>query len=648
MAFRFFAGFVLIILCSYSTLFSADWYASGRGGAIAGGGSMKGVDAGLAMLKKDGKAADAAAATILTLAITDYGMFCMGGEVPFIHYDVEKNEVKVLSGQGRAPRDTAAINWLLQNGVPKANTTGNIKSAAVPAVIDLVVQAMKLWGKLRFEDVAQPTLQILDAGGQSWYANLAATMRKLITTEQTTAGTREQKLQAVSDRFYKGDIADALDSWYKSNGGLLRKKDLEMHITKLEDPIKIVYKGYTVYKCDVWTQGAVLLQSLRLLEGYDLKSMGHLSADFIHVTAEAMKLAFADRDEYYADPEFADVPLTQLLSDQYTNIRRPLIKMNRASDTIVSGDPRNMLAVNPNPHPKLKWPHGTTTCCVVDQYGNMVASTPSGWGSTAGAGSTGVPHGTRLISIHNWSNHPNRLAPGKRPCITLTPTLVMKNGKPILAISVAGGDIQDQTALNLFLDFVEFGFMPQDAVTKPRFSTEHLTGFFSQVPPVLASLECNTTVASSVRTQLSSRGHKVTTTSGAVGNPVMIYVDQTTGTAYAAGDPNASRKVGAILNPTWVPEFTNSIIRSRTMSVVPQSGRVAISYHLINPKAASLEIYNPRGTLITSLAVAEKSGENTVFWNGTNESAERSTAGCYMAVLCENGNRTSVKFMLSH
>ena len=179
-------------------------------------------------------------------------------------------------------------------------------------------------------------------GIQTWLKHL----RKLISTEKETAGTREEKIRKARDRFYKGDIADELNDYYISSGAFLRKSDLEAHETVVEEPVTISYRGYEVYKCNTWTQGPVLLQSLRLLENFDLKSMGASASEYIHVTAEAMKLAYADRDKYYGDPAFVDVPLKQLLSDEYTGIRWPLIDMDRASQVIRPGNPYNMTAVD--------------------------------------------------------------------------------------------------------------------------------------------------------------------------------------------------------------------------------------------------------------------------------------------------------------
>lgn len=637
---------MIAIGCFYSNL-SADWYAQGNGGAVAAGRTEKSADAGIEILKAEGTAADAAVAVLLVLTAEDFGMFCMGGEVPLIHYEAATGEVKVLSGQGRAPLDPVAIQWLIDNGIPKAYTSNNIKSAAVPAVIDLCVTAMQQWGKLSFEEVAQPLLRILDNGTTSWYDELAATMRKLIQSEKDCSGTYVEKLQAVSDRFYRGDIADDLDAWYKSKGGFLTKEDLAAHVTNIEDPISIEYKGYTVYKCDTWTQGAFLLQSLRLLEGFNLTEMGHNSADYIHVITESMKLAFADRDEYYVDPEFADVPLDALLSDEYTELRRPLINMDRASDTIISGDPVNMLARNPNPHPMLKWPKGTTTCAVVDKWGNVVSCTPSGWGSQAGVGSTGVHHGTRLISSLSWDNHPNQIEPGKRPCITLTPTIVMKDNKPILAISVAGGDEQDQSALNLFLDFVEFGMAPKDAVSATRFTTAHRTSFFGQTIPKLASLIVSGSISSTINNTLKNRGHQLSISTSVKSNPVMIYIDQAERMYYAAGCPKSYRKCAAYDLIASSDPYHN-LLKSQNLSIIPKQNMVEIRYFIADEKKLPhIAIFNAQGRLIKNLSSAQTMGEHILRWYVTDTHGNRIVPGCYIVILSFGDTMVSSNFVYS-
>ena len=521
--------------------------ASGKGGIVASGNELA-TKAGMRILRNGGNAADAGAATLLALSIKTIGAFCIGGEVPFIYYDAENDKVQVLNGQGGAPLDEKGIEWYYEHGIPG----GDIKSAAVPAVVDLCVTALKQYGTKTFKEVVTPSIEILDAGGpnwyrdtgsgdtirtdRDWYADLAVTFRKLVEAEETKTGTRIEKLQAVSDRFYRGDIADDLEKWYIELGGFLRKKDLAAHVTRIEDPVVADYRGYTIYKCGPWTQGPWLLQSMRLLEGYDLKEMGHASADYIHVVTEAMKLGLADRDEYYGDPEFVDVPLTALLSDEYTNIRRSLIKLDKASDEIQPGDPYNMKALREGGGRAIKAQGGTTICVVADKWGNVVSATPSGLSSDAGTGgTTGLTHGARLVINNTWKGHPNSIAPGKRPRTTLTPTMVFKDGRPVLAISVAGGDMQDIAAIQLISNFVDFDMNLEDTYSSKRFSTRHFIGSFGQGRPRINALRVHESVSESVINDLKKRGHDVTTSRGNVGGVAMLYLDQETGVVHAAG-----------------------------------------------------------------------------------------------------------------
>ena len=314
------------------------WEATGKVGAVAAGGAGA-VAAGIQLLENDGNAADAAAAAILALSITDHGSFAIGGEMPFIIYDAKRRKVKVLSGLGRAPLSQEAIDWYMAHRIPG---DGDMKAAPVPAAVDLCLTALRLYGTKTFAEAVAPTLALLDAGGRDWYGRLAVTLHKMVEAERDAPGTREDKLQAAADRFYRGDIADDLVAWYSQKGGFLRHEDLAAHVTRVEDPVTVNYRGYTICKCDTWTQGPYLCQALRLLEGYDVHALGHLSADYVHVLTEALKLAMADRDAYYGDPVFADVPLQALLSDEYTTMRRPLIDRQAASQEARPGDPYNM------------------------------------------------------------------------------------------------------------------------------------------------------------------------------------------------------------------------------------------------------------------------------------------------------------------
>ena len=416
-------------------------------------------------------------------------------------------------------------------------------AAAVPSVIDLCITVMKEYGKLSFSDVVTPTLTLLQDEGEEWYSNLANTFQLLIQTENEFKGDRTEKLQAVSDRFYRGDIADELVGWYQSAGGLLTKNDLASYQTRIEEPVTIQYGDFTICKCNTWTQGPVLLQSLKLLDQLKLDQYEHLSAEYIHLVTEVLKLSFADRDHWYGDPDFETVPLEQLLSDDYTALRAPLVDMQNASNFPRPGDPVNM-------KPQLgegiyeSWDGGTTTCCVADKWGNVVASTPSGWGSDAGSGgTTGITHGTRLRSLNTTPGHPNCIKPGKRPRITLTPTIILKSKIPILAVSVAGGDLQDQTTLNLILSIMNYGLIPEKAVSAPRFSTNLHEDSFDPSSDRLATIAkeriliVNRGLDTGVIQELEKRGHKIVETDATIGNPVVLLFDRKTGTWTGATDP---------------------------------------------------------------------------------------------------------------
>ena len=533
---------------------SIGWQAVSNTGVVAAGGAQA-VAAGIEILDRDGNAADAAAATIFALNVTDHIACSIGGEVPLLIFDATKQQVKALSGQGRAPLAPEAIDWYMANGIPG---DGDIKMAPVPSVVDLCITTLQQYGTKTFEEIISPTLALLDAGDEGWHPKLAVTLRRMVEEEQLASGNREEKLQAACDRFYgrnpqRNDIAEELEAFYIERGGFLRRADLAAHTTTIEDPVSVNYRGYEVYKCGPWTQGPYLCQALRLLEGFDLKAMGHFSADYVHVVTEAIKLATADRDEYYGDPAFVDVPLAELFSDAYTEIRRPLIDMKNASLDARPGDPHAMKALKKSGvfRPGTG---GTTTCVIADRWGNVVSATPSAnVAKEAGdGGQTGVTYGNRLRSLNTTSGHPNCIQAGKRPRITLTPTLVLKDGKPILAISVAGGDLQDQAALNLLLNFIEFDLQPEAAVTAPRFATHHHQDSFDPNPnrqqtfKKAGSLTINDSIDQSTRDELARRGHDLEAKPSPIGTPVMLYVDQDSGTLYAAGDPAAGRHAAGL------------------------------------------------------------------------------------------------------
>ncbi len=515
-----------------------EWNASGKQGVVVAGGA-EAVASGLAVLKNGGNAADAAAATLLAQTVTDANQFCFGGEVPIQVYNARRGVVEVLAGMGTAPRLATREHFQKKGGIPASG----IESAAVPATLDACLTLLDRHGTRTFAEVVAPALAILDRRDQDWHSALARTFRRLIEAEKASSGDRSRGLRLVADCFYRGPIAREIDAWSRANGGLIRFSDLATHVTRVEDPVCVDYRGYTVCKCGPWTQGPYLLETLRLLQGFDLKSLGHNRADAIHLTVEAMKLGLADRDVFYADPLFAEVPLAELLSAEYAQLRRPLIDLKKASLEQRPGDPRAGKALLDREHARrgLGGPvSDTSTCLVADAQGNVVAATPSGWSGVL-AGDTGVWLGSRLQSFNIWQGHPNCIEPGKRPRITLTPTLVLKDGKPVIAVSVAGGDLQDQVTLQLLLNRIEFGLPAKEIVTTPRFSTSHHVGSFRQTAPELGSLRINAEVGEEVLAELRRRGHRIGLAKGAIGAPSVVILDLESKVIHGAGDPKAGR-----------------------------------------------------------------------------------------------------------
>jgi gamma-glutamyltranspeptidase/glutathione hydrolase len=509
---------------------------------VAGGAGA--VQAGIETLKSGGNAVDAAVATILALTVTDARSVCFGGEVPIMIYDAKTGAIEVVAGQGGAPALATREAFASGGGIPARG----LLPAAVPALLDACLTALDRHGTITFEQSAAPMLRLLDRHESDWHAKLARTIRRLIEAEKGSTADRRRGLRLAADYFYRGPLAREIGDWSLGNGGLLAFGDLARHVTHVEEPVAVTYRGYSVHKCGPWTQGPFLLEALQLLEGFDLRAMGHNSAGAIHLTVEAMKLALADRDTYYADPLYHDVPLSGLLAPQYAAARRGLIDMRHASLVRLPGDPRGgkaLLDEVPSHAGHGSTGRDTTTCLVVDEDGNVVAATPSGWSGVV-AGETGVWLGTRLQSFNLWPGHPNCIAPGKRPRITLTPTIVTKDRKPVLAVSVAGGDNQDMMTLQLVLNHIDFGLAPADSVQAPRFMSDHFIGSFRQAPPVLGGLRINPSIGQPVLDALAQLGHKLkpspTPLSAAV---TVIAIDPSSGLYTAAGDPRARRHAGA-------------------------------------------------------------------------------------------------------
>ena len=391
-------------------------------------------------------------------------------------------------------------------------------------------------------------------------ADLAATLRKLVEAEQQAlkqGKNRKEAIMAAYDRFYKGDIAQEFVRGTREEGGLITQEDLAKWKVLIEEPVKTDYRGIDVYKLNVWTQGPVMLQALNILENYDLKSMGFNSPKYIHTVYQAMNLAFADRDFYYGDPYFAPAePVQGLLSKAYAKERAKLINATRNDPTIKPGDPYPFQnGTNPFRDLLDKWKAepadkqtlapvgrkntddeldrtfyaGTTSVEAADAEGWVVSVTPSGgWIPAVIAGRTGIGLSQRAqqFVVDPAENPYNVIEPGKRPRVTLTPTMALKGGKPFLSFAVQGGDSQDQNLLQFFLNFVEFGMNVQQAVEAPNINSFQMRSSFGDHASRPGRILIANSVPASVRDELIRMGYIVTFADRTSGPINAIFFDQ--------------------------------------------------------------------------------------------------------------------------
>ena len=464
-------------------------------------------------------------------------------------------------------------------------------AATVPAVLDACVTALDQFGTKSLAEVMQPAIELADGfpidelrvqyiktrapifsawpdakqlflpngevpkvGDLFVQANLARTLREIVNAEKLGARRgRHAGLLAAREYFYRGPIAKRIGDYMQTHGGLLATADLARFHANVGQPVQADYHGYQVYKAGFWTQGPALVETLNLIEGYDLKAMGHNSAGYIHTLTEALKLALADRDRYYGDPNFVKIPMRELLAKNYAALRRPLIDQQRASLAQQPGDPLNMKAVLASATqtvgrismlPEFERANDTTCVNVIDKDGNLFSATPSGaWLPAVVAGDTGVLMGQRLQSALTDPQSPNVVAPGKRPRITLTPTLVLKNGEPFMVLSTPGGDNQDQALLQVLLNIIEFGMNPQEAVEAPRFDTQHYVSSFDDHEFLPGSLNIESRIDQKTIEELKLRGHKVKVQSdwGTLSSPTVILYNSQNGVSSAGADPRRGR-----------------------------------------------------------------------------------------------------------
>ena len=378
--------------------------------------------------------------------------------------------------------------------------------------------------------------------------DLGRTLQYMVDEEAAVASKgREAGLKAARDAFYVGDIARTIVAYHEENGGFLTAEDMADYRVTVEPPVSGSWRDHEVLTCGAWCQGPTFIQILNILEGYDLVGMGHNSPDYVHTLIEAVNLVFADRERYYGDPRFVDVPLDELLSEAYAKARRRLIHADSAwTEMPPAGDPYACRAVAEEETPQRATGGGepnlddTSYVCAVDSAGNVFSATPSDNSHSAPL----VP-GTGLVPSGRGSqsridrDHPSSLAPGKRPRLTPNPALVMKDGKPVMPIGTPGGDVQVQAMVQVFLNMRVFGMEPLAAVEAPRFASFNFPNSFAPYAYLPGRVSLEGRIDPVVGERLSELGNDVqwwpeaTYLAGAV---CTILVDHERGTLAGASD----------------------------------------------------------------------------------------------------------------
>ena len=580
----------------------------GPSGGVSAGHPLTSAAA-FAILLKGGNAFDAGVAALLAGGVLEQDLYSLGGEALVLVYPKKEAKVTSIVGQGWAPH-TVNVDWYLSR---KKNLQGEgLDPAVVPGALHAALTVLERWGTMSFEDVSAQAIAYAEHGFpmrlstartiqnelkffERWPGNktywlkpdgsiykpgetiklpsTARTLRRMVEAERgAKARGRSAGIVAARDRFYKGDIAREMVAFLRQHNAPFDESDFAEYFARIEEPARTTYRGYTVYKHGFGSQGPVLLQTLNILEQFDLHKMGYGSADYLHTVVEAMKLAYADRDSFYADPAFVKVPAEGLLSKAYAKERAALIDPAHASTAFIAGDPlRFDSQVKEWPFWKANVRAGETTAraasdpailsslgldsagvskdtthmSVIDKDGNVFDVTPSG-GWVPGAvilGDTGIGMSVRGEQFWLDKTRANQIRPHARPRYTLTPSMVFKGDVPMMAIGTPGGDNQDQTILQALLSVVEFwdDWYPNlhAAFERSRVQTLHFYGSFWPHEPGFNRLNVEATVPDAVYNELRTRGHKVSRLRpfGMSGCATAVMIDPASGNRIAAGDP---------------------------------------------------------------------------------------------------------------
>jgi len=539
------------------------------------------------ILQAGGNAFDAAVAGQAVLGIVDAASNGVGSDAVILVYDAKAKTVVSINAEGTSPR-LATIEWYQKNLGGKLPQSDTLLSGTVPGVVDAWYTLLDRWGTMTFAQVLQPAIETAEngfpigermadaiatsrklkkyptsvkvyfpggaapkAGDVFKNPDLARTLRKLVDAEKSSAGKgRHEGLKAARDRFYKGDIAQTMAKFSEEQGGLFRYEDFASYTDKVETPVSTDYRGYRVYKNPSANQGPTELFALNILEGYDLKKLGHNSADYIHTSIEAVKLALGDREKYLGDMDFIKIPYEGLLSKDYAKERRALIDPARASLELRPGVPEKFSStsqalldrpVHVNLQGEADHEGDTSYLAVIDKDRNMVSFEPSlhsGFGTGVVMADLGFIFNCRGDYYSLVAGEANALLPGKRPRSTLQSTLVMKNDQPFMIVGSPGGDDQVFRTIQTLLNVVDFGMNVQEAIEAPRWSTRSFPA--SPFPHTMypGEMSVEQRVPEAVREGLIKRGHKLRVGGPwTMGSLAAIVVDPKTGVLSAGTDP---------------------------------------------------------------------------------------------------------------
>lgn len=561
--------------------------------------------AGMRMMLNGGNAFDAAVAAGFAAAVIEpIASYSLAAEGVFMLYHAASGDLLSLSGQGVAPAKATA-DFYLSRGMDRIPTGPGSRahfSFTVPGVVDAFISLLERYGTKPIEEVLAPAIKYAEegipnyeymlerlkspatleqfghyppGGADIFYQDgqiprpasllvqpgLAATLKAMLrpgANEATTETNRTEGLKFARQAFYQGSIAATIVDCAQRVGGILSLEDLAGYKSQYEEPVRTTFRGYEILGQNTWTQGPMLMQAINILEKFDLRSMGHNTPAYIHTVTEALKLTFADREEYYGDPDFSSIPLQGLLSKEYGAQRAELIDRNKACPELPAfgdpwrfsknGGPRGQASASKAEAPIATGiggdggggdDGGTTHVSAMDNEGNMVCGTISGgaFAKSAFFPELGCALSTRIEMFNCQEGHPNVVEPGKRPRTTLINYIISKDGQPAMTIGCPGGDNQSQANLQIILNVLVFGMNPQEAVEAPRFASQSVTNSFYPHEYFPGRLDLEEGFPESTAAALRAMGHTIQRAVNCGMGATVTKRDPETGVLSTSGDP---------------------------------------------------------------------------------------------------------------